>query len=68
MLLAEGVLAPSEQSATGQSVLIHRVELGFSCVPLHRVFLKSDLVSDPIIIGVQPTLPVEGVSLFLVTE
>ena len=46
-------------------MLIHGVELGFSCVPLHRVFLQSDLVSGPIIVGVRPTLPVEGVSLLL---
>ena len=29
------------------------------------MFLKSDLVSGPITVGVQPTLPVEGVSLLL---
>ncbi|XP_065917657.1 uncharacterized protein [Dysidea avara] len=64
-LLAKGVLALSEQFATGETVLIHGVELGFACVPLHRVFLKSDLVSGPILVGVQSTLPVEGVSLLL---
>lgn len=64
-LLVEGVLALSEQSATGETVLIHGVELGFSCVPLHRVFLKSGLVSGPVVVGVQPKLPVEGVSLLL---
>ena len=64
-LLAEGVLDLSERSATGETVLIRGVELGFSCVPLHQVFLQSDLVSGPIIVGVQPTLPVEGVSLLL---
>ena len=64
-LLTEGVLAVTEQSATGETVLIHGVELGFSCVPLHRVFLQSDFVSGPIIVGVRPTLPVEGVSLLL---
>ena len=64
-LLAEGVLELTEQSATGETVLIHGVELGFSAVPLYRVFLKSDLVSGPIIVGVRPTLPIEGVSLLL---
>ena len=37
-LLAEGVLEQTEQSATGETVLIHGVELGFSAVPLYRVF------------------------------
>ena len=46
-LLAEGVLPLSELSATGESVLIHGVELGFTCVPLHSVLLKSNLVSGP---------------------
>ena len=65
-LLAEEVLELTEQSATGETVLIYGVELGFSAVPLYRVFLKSDLVSGPIIVfGVRPTLPIEGVSLLL---
>jgi len=51
-LLAEGVLSLSENSATGETVLIHGVELGFSCVPLHRIFLRSELVSSPIIVSV----------------
>ena len=64
-LLAEGMLPLSELSATGESVLIHGVELELTCVPLHRVFLKSNLASGPITVGVRPTLPVEGVSLLL---
>ena len=64
-LLIEGVLPLSEQSATGDKVLIHGEELGFVSVPLHKVFLKSDLVSGPVTVGVRPTLPVEGVSLLL---
>jgi len=39
-------------SSMWSSLLIHGVKLGFSCIPLHRVFLKS-------------TLPVERVSLLL---
>ena len=64
-LLAKGVLPLSELSATGESVLIHGVELGFTCVLLNRVFLMLNLVSAPITVGVRPTLPVEGVSLLL---
>ena len=64
-LLVEGVLPLSGQSATGDHVLIHGVELGFIRVPLHKVFLQSDLVSGSVIVGVCPTLPVEGVNLLL---
>ncbi|VDI57685.1 Hypothetical predicted protein [Mytilus galloprovincialis] len=34
-------------------------------VPLHRIYLKSDLITGPVIVGVRPNLPVEGVTLLL---
>ena len=64
-LLVEGVLPLSDQSATGDYVLLHGVELGFVRVPLQKVFLQSDLVSGSVIVGMCPTLPVEGVNLLL---
>ena len=48
-----------------ESVSTYEVELGFTCAHLHRVFLKSDLVSGPVTVRIWPTLPVEGVSLLL---
>jgi len=41
------------------------VELGFTSVPLHKVFLKSDLVSGYVTVGIHPDLLVKGVSLLL---
>ncbi|KAK3098851.1 hypothetical protein FSP39_023736 [Pinctada imbricata] len=41
------------------------VELGVIDVPLHEIYLKSDLITGPVIVGVRPTLPVQGVSLLL---
>ena len=41
-----------EQSATGETVLIHGVKLGFSSVPLYKVLLKSYFVSGLITPGV----------------
>jgi hypothetical protein len=32
---------------------------------LHRIYLKSYLITWPVIVVVQPTLPVQGVSLLL---
>ena len=64
-LLLEGVLPLSEQTSTGGSVLLQGVELGVIDVPLHRISLKSDLVTGPVIVGVRPTLPVPGISLLL---
>uniref|UniRef100_A0A8W8JI11 Uncharacterized protein n=1 Tax=Magallana gigas TaxID=29159 RepID=A0A8W8JI11_MAGGI len=47
------------------SVLLQGVELGVINVPLHRICLKSDLITGPVTVGVRPTPPVPGVSLLL---
>ena len=64
-LLAGGILPLSEQTSTGTSMLIQGVELGVISVPLHRVYLRSELVSGPVIVGIRPTLPIQGISLIL---
>ena len=55
--------ATSETTYTGAHVLIQGVEIGVLCVPLHKVSLESDLISGPVVVGVRPTLPIQGVSL-----
>ena len=64
-LLVEDILPLSETTYTGAHVLIQGVELGVLCVPLHKVSLESDLVSRPVVVGVRPMLPIQGVSLIL---
>ena len=64
-LLLQSVLPLSERTSTDESVLLQGVELGVIDVPLHRIYLKSDLITGPVIVGVRPTLPVQGVSLLL---
>ncbi|KAJ8031607.1 hypothetical protein HOLleu_24852 [Holothuria leucospilota] len=59
-LLLDGVLPLSDSTSTGANVLIQGVECGFISVPLHKINLKSDLVSGSVIVGVRPTLPVKG--------
>ncbi|XP_035235565.1 uncharacterized protein LOC118206694 [Anguilla anguilla] len=39
--------------------------MGFTNVPLHAVCLKSDLVTGRVVVGVRPSLPVDGVSFIL---
>ena len=39
------------------------MELGHVSVPLHNVHLKCDLVTGPVIVGVRPSLPVQGNNL-----
>ncbi|VDI52490.1 Hypothetical predicted protein, partial [Mytilus galloprovincialis] len=41
------------------------VLLGCIDVPLHRIYLKSDLITGPVILSGRPNLPVEGVTLLL---
>ena len=64
-LLIKGVLPLSAETATRDHVLIHGIELGYVNVPIHKVFLQSDLVSGYVAVGIRPTLPVDGVSLLL---
>ena len=64
-LLLDSVLPESSSSPTGSSVLIQGVEGGYVNVPLHQVNLKSDLVSGPVVVGLRPKLPVQGISLLL---
>lgn len=49
-------------------MLIRGSEMGCVNVPLHRVYLESDLVTGPVTLGVCSRLPVDGVSLILGNE
>ena len=64
-LLLKSALSFNESSATGEHVIAQGIECGFITVPLHRVVLKSDLVSGPVVVGVVPALPMKGVSMLL---
>ena len=57
-LMVQNVLPFTDQSSEGASVLVQGFELGIVKVPLHRVFLKSNLVSGFVTVGVRPTLPI----------
>ena len=55
----------SEKTSSGTSVLIQGVECGFVNVPLHNIYLSSDLVKGPVAVGIRQTLPFKGVGLLL---
>ena len=57
--MLDSLLPLTENSFTGANVLISGVEMGVLEVPLHEVNIKS------IVIGMRPSLPVEGISLIL---
>ena len=64
-LMLDSVLPLTENSFTGANVLISVVEMGVLEVPLHEVNIKSSLINGNIVIGMRPSLPVEGISLIL---
>ena len=67
-LMLDSVLPLTENSFTGANVLISLVEMGILEVPLHEVNIKSSLINGNIVIGMRPSLPVEGISLILGNE
>ena len=64
-LMLDSVLPLTENSFTGANVLISGVEMGVLEAPLHEVNIKSSLINGNIVIGMRPSLPVEGISLIL---
>ncbi|KAK0144853.1 hypothetical protein N1851_016578 [Merluccius polli] len=59
------LLPLSEKTATGSSVLVQGIEMGFIRVPLHRIFLKSDLVCGDVVVGVRSSFPIPSVNFIL---
>ena len=64
-LILADTLPFSEKSSSGTSVLIQGVECGFVNVPLHNIYLFSDLVKGPVAEGIKPSLPFKGIHLLL---
>ena len=64
-LILADTLPFSEKTSSGTSVLIQGVECGFVNVPLHNIYLSSDLVTGLVAVGVRPSLPFKGVHVLL---
>ena len=64
-LILADTLPFSEKTSSGTSVLIQGVECGFVNVPLHNIYLSSDLVKGPVAVGIRQTLPFKDVHLLL---
>ena len=64
-LILADTLPFSEKTSSGTSVLIQGVECGFVNVPLHNIYLSSDLVTGLVAVGIRPSLPLKGVHLLL---
>ena len=64
-MILERSLPFTEISATSENILIQGIGMDIISVPLHRINLKSDLISGTVIVGVRPELPVKGLSMLL---
>jgi hypothetical protein len=53
----------SRNTSHGVNVLLQGVVPGCHSVPFHHIKWKWKVVSGQVVIGVGPTLPVEGISL-----
>lgn len=54
-----------EQTFCGSHVLVRGIEMSTVKVPLHKIYLKSDLFTGVVKVGVRDSLPVEGVNFIL---
>ena len=63
--LLSGVLPLSASTDTRTHVLIKGFEMTPLQVPLHRVCLSSELVHGDVVVGVCPSLPIQGISFVL---
>uniref|UniRef100_A0A8C2CKI8 G-protein coupled receptors family 1 profile domain-containing protein n=1 Tax=Cyprinus carpio TaxID=7962 RepID=A0A8C2CKI8_CYPCA len=59
------VLPFSEKSCFGSSILVQGISMEVLKVPLHRVYLQTELVAGFVDVGVHPALPVPGVEFIL---
>lgn len=58
-------LSLSDTYAVDSKVRMHGVGMQYLGAPLHTVHLESDLAMGPVIVGVQPCFPTEGVAFIL---
>ena len=64
-LILADTLPFSVKISSGTSVLIQGVESGFINVPLHNIYLSSDLVTGLVAVGIRPSLPFKDVHVLL---
>ncbi|XP_076067771.1 uncharacterized protein LOC143040578 [Oratosquilla oratoria] len=63
-MVLQSAVPDVEQALTGEHVLIKGV-VGTMTVPPCKLFLRTELLSQPVLVGVGKTLPVEGGSFLL---
>lgn len=64
-LILSDVLPLNEQSSCNASTLVQGVEMGYVPAPLHRVYVKSDLVSGFFTVAARPSFPIKGAQFIM---
>ena len=64
-LMLSSVSPISTDGEVGAKALIQGIDGGYIPVPLHNVVLKSGLVSGVVVMGMVPSLPIDGVDFLL---
>ena len=67
-VMLTGVLPFTSETACGASAIVQGIEMGFVPMPLHRVFVKSKMVTGFFNVAVCPELPVKGVEFLLCND
>ena len=65
LVLVEGISPLSDSTATGTSLQIQGIKLGVMSVPLHVIYLSSDLITGTVTVDTRPILPIKRISLIL---
>jgi hypothetical protein len=55
----------SAETDSGNSVLITGIGLNTLSIPLHKMMLDCGLVKGEVVVGVRPSLPIEGINVIL---
>ena len=63
--ILSAILQLSDQSACNSSAIVRGIEMGFVPAPLHKVHVKSGLVTVFFPVAVRPGFPVDGVDFIM---
>ncbi|MGL4646513.1 MAG: hypothetical protein ACRCVL_05300 [Cetobacterium sp.] len=63
--ILSNILDFSGSSACETSTIVQGIEMGFVTVPLHRIWITSELASGCFEVAVRPSLPVKGIDFIM---
>ena len=64
-VILAGVLPLNGETECGASAIIRGVEMGYISAPLHKLYVRSDLMSGYFKVAVRDELPIDGISFVM---